>query len=146
MHPGGQAAARLRHSLADGLWIPYYDPRLDPIRRVALQHAQTYVVVERAAWVAAVFFIVADLITTLLGLSHPLLAEGSPHSQVALQFGWVGMIAKTMVVIGAVAGLWAILPRPYRLVVPLTAAIAGTLPFVNNLVLLVEHGVIAIPG
>lgn len=128
-----------------GRWVPLYDPTRDPVRAYARHHAATYRQLEVAVWVAAVLFLGTDVLTTIVGLSHPGIGEGVAMTRLALRFGWLGLVAKKCAVTGLIAGLWLVLPRPYRLAIPLTAVMAGAITVSNNVAVLIQHGILVGP-
>lgn len=130
-------------STRDGGWVPYYDPQRDPVNVMTIEHALAFELFEVVAWGLTITFALADLLTTALGLPHPLLSEAVPATLwVVEQFGWPGLAVEHALTIGLLAVMWQLLPRPYRLVVPLEGALAGYLITHNNLVTLLTHGVL----
>lgn len=130
-------------SIRDGGWVPWYDPSHDPIKSVTSEHALAFDLVEVVAWGLTITFALSDLLTTVLGLPHPLLFEAVPSTLwVVEQFGWPGLAVKHALTIGLLAAMWQLLPRPYRVVVPLEGAFAGYMVTHSNLVTLLSHGVL----
>lgn len=139
-------ARRLFVATRHGRWLPYYDEATDPIHAIAMEYALAFSLFEVVAWGMTIVFAAADVITTAVGLPHPMLAESVPITQwVVSQYGWPGLVVEHLVTLGVLAGMWHILPRPYRLIVPLEGAWAGYLITHSNIVALVTHGVI-LPG
>lgn len=125
-----------------GGWIPYYDPRRDPVNAVIGEHTIAFELVEVVAWGMTIAFALADLWTTAIGLPHPLLSEAVPVTLwVVERYGWLGLALEHALTLGVLVLLWQLLPRPYRVVVPLEGAMAGYLITHNNLVTLLTHGV-----
>lgn len=125
-----------------GGWVPYYDPARDPVKATIREHALAFDLIEVVAWGMTITFAVADLWTTALGLPHPLLSEAVPVTLwIVEQYGWPGLALEHALTLGFLATLWQLLPRPYRVIVPLEGAMAGYLITHNNLVVLLTHGV-----
>jgi len=125
----------------DGAWVPYYDPRTDPLHVVTDEHRLALELFEVVAWGLTIVFALFDVWTTALGLPHPLLTEAVPLTlSIIARFGWLGLAAEHALTIGFLAALWRLLPRPYRVVVPLEGAWAGYLITHNNLVALLVSG------
>lgn len=130
-------------STAEGRWIPFYDPRYDPVHEMTDEHALAFDLFEVVAWGLTIAFVLADLVTTALGLPHPLLTEAVPVTLwVVERFGWPGLAVEHALTLAFLAALWRLLPRPYRLVVPLEGAFAGYLITHNNLITLLSHDVL----
>lgn len=128
-------------STRGGGWVPYYDPRHDPVTEMTDEYALAFDLFEVVAWGLTITFALADLVTTAVGLPHPLLSEAVPSTLwVVEQFGWPGLAVEHALTIGLLAAMWQLLPRPYRVVVPLEGAFAGYLITHNNLVTLLSHG------
>ena len=131
-------------SLRHGGWVPYYEERLDPVHAVSMEHAQAFALFEVVAWGLTISFALADVLTTSFGLAHPELAEAVPISRwVIARYGWPGLAVGHALTIAFLAGLWQVLPRPYRVVVPMEGAWAGYIITHSNLVVLVTHGLLA---
>lgn len=126
-----------------GGWIPWYDERLDPIHSMSMEHSLALGLFEVVAWGMTISFAIADVVTTALGLTHPMLTEAVPLSQwVIAEFGWPGLALEHALTLVFLAVLWQALPRPYRVVVPLEGAWAGYLITHSNLVMLLTHDVL----
>lgn len=138
--PGGTVFRGVITVATRGRWVPFYDPARDPIRILAMQHRVFYQRVELWFWLMALAFLISDAITTLIGFSHPGISESVAVTRVALEFGWIGIAVKKTIVITLILGCWLVLPRPYRLVIPITAAITGFITVRNNVTVLLHHG------
>lgn len=126
--------------IRDGGWVPYYDPTSDPVRAVSMGHRLALELFEVVAWGMTIVFALADVVTTVVGLTHQPVTEVVPTSLwVLAHFGWPGLVLEHVVVLAFLAVLWQLLPRPYRLVVPLEGSLAGYLIAHGNLVLLLVH-------
>ena len=125
-----------------GGWVPYYDPGRDPVNALVDEHVLAFELIEVVAWGMTITFALADLWTTAIGLSHPGLAEAVPSTLwIVEQYGWPGLAVEHALTLAFLAALWQVLPRPYRVIVPLEGALAGYLIAHNNLVALLTHGV-----
>lgn len=130
-------------SARHGGWVPYYEERFDPVHVVWTEHALAFELFEVVAWGMTISFAVADVLTTSIGLAHPMLTEAVPVSLwVVERFGWPGLAVEHALTIALLAALWQALPRPYRVVVPLEGAWAGYIVTHSNLVLLLTHDVL----
>ncbi|WP_306057215.1 DUF5658 family protein [Natronococcus wangiae] len=92
----------------------------------------TPVALERALWILVGVSLVADIVTTFVGL-HLGLAESNPIARNAIySHGLVGMIALKALAIGVGLACRPILPRAYRAIVPAGLALPWTIAvFVN---------------
>lgn len=137
------AGRRLFVSVRYGGWIPFYEERLDPIHSASMEYALAFGLFEVVAWGLTISFAAADVLTTSLGISHPMLSEAVPVSRWVIErFGWPGLAVAHALILTVLGLLWQSLPRPYRLVVPLEGAWAGYLVTHSNLVVLLTHGVV----
>lgn len=128
----------------DGGWVPFYDPGRDPVRTITDEHLLAVELFEVVAWGMTIVFSLTDVLTTILGLGHPALTEAVPASRWVIgRYGWLGLAVEHAVVLAILVGLWRLLPKPYRLVVPLEGAWAGYIIAHGNLVLLLTHEVLA---
>jgi len=110
------------------------------------EHELAFDLFEVVAWGMTITFALADVVTTAIGLPHPLLSEAVPSSLWVINtYGWVGLAVEHALALGLLAVMWSLLPRPYRLVVPLEGAFAGYLITHSNLVTLLTHGVALSP-
>lgn len=130
--------------VARGRWVPFYDPTSDPVRALTLQHRRSYTVGEVLLWSAAILFMITDVVSTLIGLTHPGITERMAVTRLALQFGWPGLVVKKTIVLVMIFTFWSMLPRPYRLAIPATAAGAGYLTVENNLIVLSQFGILPV--
>lgn len=135
-----------RDSLAsarNGGWVPFYDERMDPIHAATMEHGEAFRLFEVVAWGLTIAFAVADVVTTSIGLAHPMLTEAVPISRWVIErFGWLGLAVEHALTLALLAVLWQVLPRPYRVVVPLEGAWAGYIITHSNLVVLLTHDVL----
>lgn len=123
----------------------YYEERLDPIHATSMEYAFAFGLFEVVAGGLTVTFAAADVLTTSLGLSHPMLVEAVPVSRWVIErFGWPGLAVEHALALALLGVLWQALPRPYRVVGPLEGASAGYTVTHSNLVVLFDHGV-AVP-
>lgn len=135
---GGQLFESVRY----GGWVPCYEERLDPVHAMSMEYALAFQLFEVVAWGLTISFAAADVVTTSLGLPHPMLTEAVPLSRWVIdRFGWPGLAIEHALTICILAVLWQALPRPYRIVVPLEGAWAGYVVTHSNLVVLLTHGV-----
>lgn len=135
------SARGLLEGTRNGGWVPYYDPARDPLHAVTDEHRLALELFEVVAWGLTIVFALVDLLSTAVGLPHPLLSEAVPLTLLLVgRFGLVGLAVEHVLTLGFLAVLWQLLPRPYRVVVPLEGAWAGYLITHNNLVALVSSG------
>lgn len=98
----------------------------------------------RALWsLAIVFFVVGDLLTTGIGLASGQIAEVGPiGAPVVNHYGFVGMVALKLVVVGLSYLAWRWISDPERIGIPLGLLFVGTLVTGwNALVVLTASGV-----
>lgn len=132
---GGVPVRRLAAESRHGRWLPYYEEATDPIHGLAMEYALAFALFETVAWGMTIVFAATDVVTTAFGLPHPLLAESVPITRwIVAEFGWPGLVVEHAVVLGLLGAMWYVLPRPYRIVVPLEGAWAGYLIVHSNLV------------
>lgn len=135
---GGVPVRRLVAESRHGRWLPYYEEATDPIHEIAMEHALAFSLFETVAWGMTIVFAATDVVTTAFGLPHPLLTESVPITRwIVAEFGWSGLVVEHAVVLGLLGAMWHVLPRPYRIVVPLEGAWAGYLIVHSNLVTIV---------
>lgn len=140
-----RASAALE-SVRGGRWVPYYEPRTDPIHRLAVDNSTGFRRLEVGFWALALVFDVLDLVTTWLGVGHPGLIEGVPFSRWVLEhFGFAGLLVEHVGALVILAVLWYILPKPYRLVVPGQFTVVGAVIVAANLAHLAAHGIVVFP-
>ena len=126
-----------------GGWVPYYEERHDPVHVMSMEHSLAFGLFEVVAWGMTISFAIADVVTTGYGLNHPALAEAVPISSwVIARFGWPGLALEHVLTLALLVVLWQVLPRPYRVVVPLEGAWAGYVITHSNLVVLITNEVI----
>lgn len=129
-------------SFRHGGWVPYYEERWDPVHAVSMEHAQAFGLFEVVAWGLTITFAAVDVVTTSLGLAHPMLVEAVPISSWVIdRFGWPGLAVEHALTLAFLGVLWQTLPRPYRVVVPLEGAWAGYIVTHSNFVVLLTHEV-----
>ena len=129
----------------DGGWVPYYDPARDPLYALTDEHRLALELFEVVVWGLTIVFALVDLLSTAVGLPHPFLVEAVPLTLVVVErFGVLGLAVEHVLTLGLLAALWQLLPRPYRVVVPLEGAWAGYLITHNNLVVLLTSGALPV--
>jgi len=129
-----------------------YQRRTDPLYQYTRQHASAYRRLELAVWALALFFGLGDVVTTLVAVTpvfvpaHPALYESVAVTRWILDaFGPFALFPKKALVLGAVAVVWRVFPRPYRVLLPAGATIGNYLLFSGNLRLILEYGLFGLP-
>lgn len=139
------SARGLLEGTRDGGWVPYYDPGRDPLYALTDEHRLALELFEVVAWGLTIVFALVDLLSTAVGLPHPFLVEAVPLTLVVVErFGVLGLAVEHVLTLGLLAALWQLLPRPYRVVVPLEGAWAGYIITHNNLVALLSSGALPV--
>lgn len=81
---------------------------------------------ERVLWVLALLgYGLGDLVTTLVGLSTGRAAEAGPVAGPVAEFGLPALVALKLASLVAFYLAWRLLPRPFRVAVPLAVAGVG---------------------
>jgi len=135
-------------------WIPafLYQSADDPLHQFTVNHAVGYRWLTYSLWGLAGLLGLGDVLTTwigitpLLGSVHQHLIESVAFTRWVLEtFGpWALLVMKPLV-LGFVALLGQLFPRPYRLVFPLLAVVSNAFAVQQNLHLLIQHGIIKLP-
>lgn len=99
----------------------------------------------QALWSLAVaFFVVGDLATTGIGVASGQIAEVGPLGDpIVDRYGFVGMVALKLVVVGLAYLAWRRVPDPERIGIPVGLLFVGALVTAwNALVLLIASGAV----
>lgn len=89
-------------------------------------------------WAAVVaFFVVGDLVTTVVGLTMTGLSEGGPLAAVVYErYGVGALVLMKPVAVAAFYLLWRVVPSPHDVGVPIALAAVGVLATAWNSLLL----------
>lgn len=144
--PVGMRASVVLDAVRGGRWVPHYDPDADPIHRFAVDNHRSFALVEWTMWTLAVLFDTIDFVTTWFGVNQPGLREGIPFSRWVLDhFGLVGLFVEHVAALVVLVGLWYVLPKPYRLVVPGQFTVIGIVIVYGNITRLTALGITLVP-